>query len=408
MRHHPRAVGGGLASRAVPIRSSRFLFPTVLASTMGAATFALTCYAVLAAELIDEFDVERWQIGALVTAMSLGGAVMSPRVGSIADAMGAKRAASTTIALGVAALVGLAIAPRYWLIVVAALVGGIAQAMANPATNKLIALHVAPGRRGVITGIKQSGVTAASALGGLLLPLVTVAAGWRWAVGLFAVIAAGGWALSLLVRPDPADDAPAATGSAASLDPYIARVAIYGFLLGGAGTAIFTFMPLYAVESLDLGLAAGGLAVAVTGVAGVAGRILWGRAAEIRFGTWRSLEYIALLAATAATVLLVAPRAPWLLWVAAVLTGFSASAWNAVGMLAVIETVTPAQAGRASGVVLFGFLGGLGLGAPAFGYSIDRLGTYGPGWAIAAVMFCCGWLVMRAGAVRPSAPRPRR
>src|SRR5690606_28544794 len=132
-----------------------------------------------------------------------------------------------------------------------------------------------------------------------------------------------------------------------------------------------------------------------TGVAGVAGRILWGRVAEIRLGTWRSLEYIAVLAAAAAVVLLVAPRAPWLLWVAAVLTGFSASAWNAVGMLAVIETVTPAQAGRASGVVLFGFLSGLGLGAPAFGFSIDRLGTYGPAWSIAAVAFCSAWVVMR-------------
>ncbi|MCO6503143.1 MAG: hypothetical protein J5I28_08660, partial [Acidimicrobiales bacterium] len=62
-------------------RRSRILFATVLASTMGAATFALTCYAVLAADLISEFGVDRWQIGALVTAMSLAGAVMSPRVG---------------------------------------------------------------------------------------------------------------------------------------------------------------------------------------------------------------------------------------------------------------------------------------------------------------------------------------
>jgi predicted MFS family arabinose efflux permease len=389
-------------------RSSRILFATVLSSTMGAATFALTCYAVLAADLIAEFDVDRWQIGALVTAMSLGGALMSPRVGRIADAMGAKRAASSTILMGTVALVGLALAPSYWLIVVAALVGGVAQAMANPATNKLIALHIEPGRRGVITGIKQSGVTAASALGGVLLPPVAIVAGWRWAVGLFALLATGGWVLSLLLPPDP----PAATGTqsraGAPLDPYIFRVAIYGFILGGAGTAIFTFMPLFAVESLGLGPSSAGLAVAVTGVAGVAGRILWGRFAEVRFGTWRSLEYIAVIAAVSALLLVVAPNATWLLWVAATLVGLSASAWNAVGMLAVIETVTPAQAGRASGVVLLGFLSGLGLGAPVFGYSIDRLGTYGPGWTAVAVAFLLGLVVMRFRVgVRPSAPQPR-
>ena len=392
----------------VQSRSSRILFASVLSSTMGAATFALTCYAVLAADLIAEFDVDRWQIGALVTAMSLGGALISPRVGSITDAMGAKRAASSTILLGTVALVGLAVAPSYWLIVVAALVGGIAQAMANPATNKLIALHIAPGRRGVITGIKQSGVTAASALGGVLLPPVAIVAGWRWAVGLFALLATGGWVLSLLLPPDPVQGPGATTAAGAPLDPYIYRVAIYGFVLGGAGTAIFTFLPLYAEESLGLGPSSAGLAVAVVGVAGVAGRILWGRFAEITFGTWRSLEYIAVIAATAAAVLVVAPNATWLLWVAAVLTGFSASAWNAVGMLAVIETVTPAQAGRASGVVLLGFLSGLGLGAPVFGYSIDRLGTYGPGWTAVAVSFLFGLVVMRYRVgLKQSIPRPR-
>lgn len=374
---------------------------------MGAATFALTCYAVLAADLISEFEVDRWQIGALVTAMSLGGALMSPRVGRIADAMGAKRSASATILLGTVALVGLALAPSYWLIVVAALVGGVAQAMANPATNKLIALHIAPGRRGMITGIKQSGVTAASALGGVLLPPVAAVAGWRWAVGLFAVLATGGWVLSLLLPPDPAAHGGAGISAVARLDPYIYRVAVYGFILGGAGTAIFTFLPLYAEESLGLGPSSAGLAVAVVGVAGVVGRISWGRFAEVTFGTWRSLEYIAVIAAGAAAVLVAAPNAPWLLWVAAVLTGFSASAWNAVGMLAVIETVTPAQAGRASGVVLLGFLSGLGLGAPLFGYSIDRLGTYGPGWTAVAIAFLFGLVVMRPRVgVKPSRPRP--
>lgn len=387
--------------------STRFLFATVLASTMGAATIALTCYAVLAPDLIAEFGVSRWQIGALVTAMSLGGAVISPRVGSIADAMGAKRSTTTTIALATAALTGLAVAPAYWVIVAAALVGGVAQAMANPATNKLISLHIEPGRRGVITGIKQSGVTAASALGGVLLPPVAIFAGWRWAVGVFVLIATAAGLLSLVIPPDPTDHRRTATDGDAPLDPYIFRVAAYGFILGGAGTAIFTFLPLYAVESLDLGPASAGLAVAVTGIAGVVGRIMWGRFAEVRFGTWRSLEYIAVLAASAAGVLVLAAGAPGLVWVAAILTGLSASAWNAVGMLAVIETVPSAQAGRASGVVLLGFLAGLGLGAPAFGYSIDRLGTYVPGWTAVGVSFLLALVVMRVGVtVKPSGPRP--
>ena len=363
--------------------------------TMGSATFALTCYAVLAPDLIAEFRVDRWQIGALVTAMSLGGAVMSPRAGAIADAIGAKRAATTTIALGASALVGLAVAPRYWLIVAAAILGGAAQAMGNPATNKLIALHVPPGKRGVVTGIKQSGVTAASALGGAVLPPVAIVAGWRWAVAVFVLLALAGGVLSLFVPPDPGRVPGMRRQPRERVDPYIVRIALYGFALGGAGTAIFTFLPLFAVESLGMDTPAAGLSVAVLGVAGVIGRIGWARVAELRLGTYRALEYIAALAALTAGLLVVAPTFPWLLWVAAVTTGLSASAWNAVGMLAVIQTATPAQAGRASGVVLLGFLAGLGLGAPAFGYSIDRLGTYRPGWVAAGVLFLVGLGVMR-------------
>ena len=45
----------------------------------------------------------------------------------------------------------------WWLVAAAAAVGGIPQGWGNPATNSLIATRVAPGRRGGVTGIKQSG-----------------------------------------------------------------------------------------------------------------------------------------------------------------------------------------------------------------------------------------------------------
>ncbi|GIU91341.1 MAG: hypothetical protein KatS3mg011_0247 [Acidimicrobiia bacterium] len=57
----------------------------VLAATMMAATFALVVYGVLAAELREAFGLERWQIGALVTATNLVAAAISPAVGRVAD-----------------------------------------------------------------------------------------------------------------------------------------------------------------------------------------------------------------------------------------------------------------------------------------------------------------------------------
>jgi MFS family permease len=55
-------------------------------------------------------------------------------------------------------------------------------------------------------------------------------------------------------------------------------------------------------------------------------------------------------------------------------------------MLALMVYAGADQAGGASGVVLLGFLAGLGLGPPAFGWSVDRFDTYAPGlWSVVAL-----------------------
>jgi hypothetical protein len=83
----------------------------------------------------------------------------------------------------------------------------------------------------------------------------------------------------------------------------------------------------------------------------------------------------------------------WLLWVGALGLGASSTSWNSVGMLALMVYAGVDQAGGASGVVLLGFLAGLGLGPPAFGWSVDRFDAYGPGlWGVLAVFLTAGAL----------------
>lgn len=372
---------------------------------MASATFALIVFGVLSAEIIETFGVARWQVGALVTASSLTGGLVSPRLGSWTDRLGARRAALATLAVSALSLMLVAIAPLYLLLVGAALVTGIAQAGSNPATNKLISLHVRPGRRGTITGVKQSGVQMGSFVGGLLLPVGAAAWGWRGAVAAAAfvplvllAIAAG------TISPDPPTAAADHADGGGPLPPIIRRLAVYGFLLGAGGTAVFTYLPLYAREALGFSGEAAGVAVALLGAAGITGRIVWGRVAEKRLGSKRVLSTLASLAVSAALLLAAGPvLGGAVVWLAALLTGASASAWNAVGMLAIIQTVPAAMTGRGSGVVLFGFLAGLGLGAPAFGWSVDRLGVYTPGWMVVAALFALGWIVVvRAPAGLPT------
>lgn len=363
---------------------------------MGAGTFSLVVFAVLASNLIEEFDTQRWQIGALVTVTTLIGAVISPSVGGLTDRIGARNATLLTLFISAAGLVGVALAPIFGVLVVAALIGGVGQAIANPATNKLIALHAPVGRRGVITGIKQSGVQFGTFLGGLILPAITVALGWRWAVGAFAAAFVLGGVLALATLPDDPVDEAADLGEGGRLPPIIWKLAVYGFLLGAAGTAIFTYLPLFAEESLGFSKQAAGFTVAFTGFVGVIGRIGWGRIAELRLGSLRSLRIIAVLSAVSAALLVGSTALAPLVWVAAVAAGLSASSWNAVGMLAVITALPTATAGRGSGVVLLGFLLGLAVGAPAFGFSVDRLESYVPGWIGIGVVFLSALLATRA------------
>jgi len=86
-------------------------------------------------------------------------------------------------------------------------------------------------------------------------------------------------------------------------------------------------------------------------------------------------------------VLLAAPSAPWLLWVAAVTFGVSAITWNTVGMIAVLAEVGPEDAGRASGYVQSAFYGGFAASPVVLGYSIDATDNYRIAWISVALAF---------------------
>jgi cyanate permease len=75
----------------------------------------------------------------------------------------------------------------------------------------------------------------------------------------------------------------------------------------------------------------------------------------------------------------------WFVWLAAVLTAVGSSSWNSIGMLSIIVIAGPSGAGRASGIVMFGFLVGFGAGPPLFGRLVDSTGSYTSVWWIAAV-----------------------
>jgi MFS family permease len=356
---------------------------------MGVATFGQSAFGVVAISLIEEFDVERWQIGALVSASGFTGALLSPLFGRVTDRLGSVKSVTGVLLLAIGAMTVISIAPSYLVLFTGAVLTGLPNSWTNPATNALIVDNVAAGERGVITGLKQSGVQAGAFLGGLFIPVITDAANWRvaWASFIiFPVMALFG----MWNRPEVIREPSAAGAPKAPIPTAVKWIAVYGVLIGLGVSATTTFLPLFAEEDQGWTHAQAGLLIAGVGLVGVVSRITWGSVSERWLGHGRTLRLLATQSAVGAILLALAASgriSSWVLIPTALLFGSGAVAWNAVGMLAVMDYSDPELVGRGTGLAMLGFLTGVGLGAPLMGLSVDRLGVYTPGWVVLAVLF---------------------
>jgi len=364
---------------------------------MGAATFTAASLGILATFIIDDLSITRAELGVVIAVVNVAAAVLSPVAGRITDRIGGKRAIIALFAIAGATFLLLGTAVGYSMLLFGALAGAFSQSLANPATNKLIAEDVPPGRRGLITGVKQSGVQAGIFLGGLVVPSLAIGMGWRGAYLVVAAVPLIFGVLAIWLIPVAAPVSVAYRDRAVSRLPVaIWWLAGYGLLLGFSGAVTF-FVPLFAEEALGFSPVTGGIAAAVVAFTAVPGRILWSRFAE-HSGAFRgSLGVMAGLSVAAAAVFYAADSVgAWLLWPAAVLIALGSSSWNSVGMLAVMIEAGIGSTGRASGIVLLGFLTGLGVAPPVFGAIIDRTGSYDLMWLLSALTATAAGIVIAA------------
>jgi len=378
--------------------SRRLVFVGLLFTAMGAATLAAPSLGILATFIIDDLEISRSLLGWVIAANVVLAAVLSPLIGRVIDHIGGKIGLVLVFAISAVAFAIFGLAPAVGVLFVASAIAAIGQSGANPSTNKLIGEDLPPGERGVTTGIKQSGVQASISVAGVVLPTAAIAFGWRGAMLLLVLLPVVGAVIALVVLPPSERAATAARDASAPLPRSIPWLATYGLIIGFAGAVTF-WIPLYAEETLGLSPRIGGLAVTVVAFTAFAARILWARTAERRHDFLGPLGTMAILAVFGSALLLAATGWTWLLWPGVVLTGASSSAWNSVGMLAVIDEAGAAT-GRASGIVLLGFLTGLGIGPPLYGATVDATGSYTAMWIIsmaaAAVTVGLVWLWRRS------------
>lgn len=368
---------------AVP---GRALLGALLSWAMAAATASIVTLPVVASFIIDDFDITRAEFGFLITSLTVGGAVASPYAGRIADRIGGRNAMIAVFVSAATAAVLYAVAPVFGAMFAGSAVA-LTGAAANPGTNKLIAEHAPVGQQGFLTGIKQTGPQIGSFLAGVLAPIGAASLGWRPTVALIALLTLAPIPLVLAFIPADVRISAAEERARPPLPPGIGWLGLIAALVGIGSSSSF-LLPLFVEEGLGQGNRAGGAAAALQGAVAIFGRVAWARAAEQIRSPWLPSALIGVLAIVSVSLMVAAISfgIGWM-WIGTVISAISSSSWTAVGALAVITLVGARAAGRATGLVWLGFLGGLGIGPPFYGWLVDRTGTYSWTWFSAGVVF---------------------
>jgi predicted MFS family arabinose efflux permease len=375
-------------------------------ATMVLATASNFLLGTLAPFLVADSVVTVGQI-ALVTAVYYITAIAFSSVGGrFADARGGRTALASLLALQAIGMLVFSVATGAVVLALAVAFGGLAQSLANPTTNRLIARAFPGDGRAFALGAKQAGVPLAALLAGALAPATASRFGWRAVlVGVTFMIGvvhlASRHALRGLGAPRDAP-APARTEAVAPSVP-MARLNAYALLMGVGTSATTTYVVLHAVAELGFGPGLAGALAAEAGLVGGTVRLLSALSSE-RGGTpLRSLRRLAIAAALGATIVALSPYlGSASIWVGVGLLGASVMGWQGAGQIAVVGAASTEQVGSASGVLMRHFFLGQLAGPVAFGGLLALTDGYLVPWLLVAALALGAVAVMS-----PSNPSPK-
>lgn len=369
----------------------RAVLAAVAVNLMGVLALFLT--GAMSVQIGREFDIAPASVGALASLFALSTSLGSAPLGRQVRRLGVRR--SLWVATGAASLSLLACAASQSIQMLGAalLLGGVGNAIGQPAGNALVAAQVRPERYGLGFAIKQSGIPMATLLGGLAVPLVALTVGWRFA---YVLAAAAAVVAAVLVPTDrPATHTRSEQQVPARLVP--------GLWLLGAGLvaavlAATSIGALGAAGGVHIGLseAAAGYLVAAGGLAGLIIRLGAGLGAD-RWTFDPLLAVSGLCVLGAAGWLLMATGVPALFVLGLVVANAFGWGWPGLQHLAVARRF-PTSTAAASGVAQTGVAVGLLVGPLTLGIIANR------NWSVMWLVAACSAL-LGAGVIRLAASR---
>lgn len=362
------------------------LLQVVLIFAMTLPMLILYATSTLGPLLSEDLHFEPAAIGYLIMSSFGLAAVLSLWAGAIVDYIGARSALLVLFGAIAAAFALIAAAQVFWSLIAATAICGIAQALANPATNLLIAQQVRPEQRASVVGLKQSGVQLAALFAGLVLPAIAFQYGWRTAFGVIAPVAIIFGLAALFVTPG---QHVRRNKQLTFVRPnaLLSWLMAVQFSVGLALSAFVTFLPTFATQQ-DMPLAQADMLIAVFGITGMLSRIvLTPLGAKLRDESYLLFTLIAVAAAAIVLTMQAGPESHWRLWAGAAGMGLSAVATNAIAMSMLIRDSAFGLVTAASSYVSFAFFSGFAFGPPLFGLLSGQPGS-ALGWNVLTGLLC--------------------
>src|SRR5215475_1265704 len=144
-----------------------------------------------------EFGWDQAWVGYL-SAASIVGALFPLTAGvAVMHRLGGVRSLQVSLLIGAASL-ALYLLPSIGLALFASICVGLGSGTANPAGSEVLQRFTPPEHRNLMFSVKQAGVPVGGMFGGLVIPPLIDAMGWRWAA---VVVALGCIAVTLLTWP---------------------------------------------------------------------------------------------------------------------------------------------------------------------------------------------------------------
>jgi len=370
----------------------RMLLVAVAIATLGALpAFLLGAQFVLIGE---DLALDERHLGAAVGVFFASAALASAPAGALADRLGprlsmvAAGGLATTSALVVALLVSSLTG-----LLIGLAIAGVANAALQMTANASLARFIPSGRQGLAFGVKQSAVPLAILLGGLAVPAVGLALGWRWTYGLVALFSLLVMFLALAGRSSGRVERSSGVRGDRAPRNALLVTGVATTLANGAANSLGAFLPAW---TFSLGMSPGdsGLLLALGAAACAAGRVLSGVAGDRRNG--RNIPVVAAQMTVGAVgfALLAQPEITLVVVGALIAFGFGWS-WPGLLIFAVVRVGRDRPAVASSAVQAGGFAGGA-VGPPLFGWLIVST-SYEAGWlAAGGVMVVAAVLLMYA------------